>query len=65
MELQDRDMKSKEVMDQLVLSYLIHHGYTGAAKAVIQNSDHASGQEFFLSDLSKVGEKDMEERQGK
>lgn len=56
---------SKEVMDQLILSYLIHHGYTGTAKAVVQNAGHVSGQELFLSDvhnLSKVGEKDMEER---
>jgi hypothetical protein len=68
-ELEDRDLYSKEVMDQLILSYLIHHGYTGTAKAVVQNAGHVSGQELFLSDthsdISKVGERDMEERQGK
>lgn len=67
--LHDRELYSKEVMDQLVLSYLIHHGYTGTAKAVVQNAGHVSGQELFLSDVhsdvSKVSEKDMEERQGK
>jgi hypothetical protein len=55
-------------MDQLVLSYLIHHGYTGTAKAVVQNASRVSGQKLFLSannDISKVGEKDMEERQRK
>ncbi|KAI7891797.1 concanavalin A-like lectin/glucanase domain-containing protein [Mucor mucedo] len=66
---QDRDMYSKEVMDQLVLSYLIHHGYTGTAKAVVQNAGHVSGQELFLSDahneISQQGEQDMEERQSK
>lgn len=56
-------------MDQLILSYLIHHGYTGTAKAVVQNAGHVSGQELFLSDttyngISEVSEKDMEERQG-
>ncbi|KAL9542792.1 hypothetical protein MBANPS3_008429 [Mucor bainieri] len=57
---------SKEVMDQLILSYLVHHGYTGTAKAVVQNAGHVSGQELFLSsnnDISKAGEQDMEERQ--
>ncbi|KAI7907388.1 uncharacterized protein BX663DRAFT_495737 [Cokeromyces recurvatus] len=58
---------SKEVMDQLILSYLIHHGYTGTAKAVVQNVGHVSGQELFLSsdnkEISKESEKDMEERQ--
>ncbi|EPB86276.1 hypothetical protein HMPREF1544_06918 [Mucor circinelloides 1006PhL] len=57
---------SKEVMDQLILSYLVHHGYTGTAKAVVQNAGHVYGQELFLStnnDISKAGEKDMEERQ--
>lgn len=55
-------------MDQLILSYLIHHGYTGTAKAVVKNASHVSGQKLFLSpnnDISKVGEKDMEERQCK
>lgn len=56
-------------MDQLVLSYLIHHGYTGTAKAVVQNAGHVSGQELFLSDahneISQQGEQDMEERQSK
>jgi ABC-type iron transport system FetAB ATPase subunit len=64
-ELQDKEMYSKEVMDQLILSYLIHHGYTGTAKAIVQNAGHVSGQELFLSDdISEVSEKDMEERQG-
>lgn len=62
-------MYSKEVMDQLVLSYLIHHGYTGTAKAVVQNAGHVSGQELFLTDahneISQLGERDMEERQSK
>lgn len=55
-------------MDQLILSYLIHHGYTGTAKAVVQNTGHVSGQELFMSNnngISKIGEKDMEERQCK
>ena len=55
-------------MDQLVLSYLVHHGYTSTAKAVVQNVSHVSGQELFLSDVnsdvSEVGTKDMEERHG-
>ncbi|KAI8639990.1 hypothetical protein BD408DRAFT_420470 [Parasitella parasitica] len=57
---------SKLVMDQLILSYLIHHGYTGTAKAVVQNAGHVSGQELFLSSnngMIQEGEKDMEERQ--
>ncbi|GAN02390.1 ran-binding protein 10-like [Mucor ambiguus] len=57
---------TKEVMDQLILSYLVHHGYTGTAKAVVQNAGHVSGQELFLSsnnDISTAGERDMEERQ--
>ncbi|CAO3649871.1 unnamed protein product [Mucor fragilis] len=60
------DPYPKEVMDQLILSYLVHHGYTGTAKAVVQNAGHVSGQELFLSpsnDVSKAGEQDMEERQ--
>lgn len=63
-----KETLSKEVMDQLILSYLIHHGYTGTAKAVVQNTSYVSGQKLFLSpnsDISKVGEKDMEERQCK
>lgn len=55
-------------MDQLILSYLVHHGYTGTAKAVVQNAGRVYGQELFLStnnDISKAGEKDMEERQCK
>lgn len=65
---QDEDTYSKEVTNQLILSYLVHHGYTGTAKAVVQNAGHDSTQDFFLSnnnDLSKIGEKDMEERQRK
>ncbi|KAI9473628.1 MAG: hypothetical protein EXX96DRAFT_578714 [Benjaminiella poitrasii] len=62
-----KEMFSKEVMDQLILSYLIHHGYTGTAKAVVQNAGHVSGKELFLTsdnnEISKEGEKDMEERQ--
>ncbi|CEP11470.1 hypothetical protein [Parasitella parasitica] len=57
---------TKEVMDQLILSYLIHHGYTGSAKSVVQNAGHVYGQELFLSSnngMTQAGEKDMEERQ--
>ncbi|KAI8078456.1 concanavalin A-like lectin/glucanase domain-containing protein [Thamnidium elegans] len=59
-------IQDKEATDQLILSYLIHHGYTNTAKAVVQNTGHVSEQELFLSnntDISKIGERDMEERQ--
>ncbi|KAI8387051.1 concanavalin A-like lectin/glucanase domain-containing protein [Blakeslea trispora] len=39
---------SKPTMDQLVLSYLIHHGYTSTAKALVQNTDHLLGEQPFL-----------------
>lgn len=61
-------IQDKEATDQLILSYLIHHGYTNTAKAVVQNTGHVSDQELFLSnntDISKIGERDMEERQRK
>jgi hypothetical protein len=65
---QDQAVHSKETLDQLVLSYLIHHGYTDTAKAVVYNGGHASTQDLSLSDsysnISKFGGKDMEERQG-
>ncbi|KAI8991187.1 hypothetical protein BDF20DRAFT_843185 [Mycotypha africana] len=38
----------KRVMDQLVLSYLIHQGYSGTAKAVIQDVNHISGEKLQL-----------------
>ncbi|KAI9362698.1 hypothetical protein BD770DRAFT_359510 [Pilaira anomala] len=63
---QDEDTYSKEVTNNLILSYLIHHGYTGTAKAVVQNAGYDSTQDFFLfnnNDISKISEKDMEERQ--
>lgn len=58
----------KETMDQLILSYLIHHGYTSTAKAVVQNAGHVAGHKLFLSNhdsRNNIGEKDMENRQCK
>ncbi|RCI00445.1 hypothetical protein CU098_011082, partial [Rhizopus stolonifer] len=65
-EITAKEKTTKPVMDQLILSYLFHHGYTGTGKALMQNTGHISGQQLSLSptDNSKTnGQKDMEERQ--
>ncbi|KAI8378184.1 concanavalin A-like lectin/glucanase domain-containing protein [Choanephora cucurbitarum] len=54
---------SKPTMDQLVLSYLIHHGYTSTAKALVQNTDHLFGDQLlFLTNSTHLSH---EEREGK
>ncbi|KAI8145847.1 concanavalin A-like lectin/glucanase domain-containing protein [Fennellomyces sp. T-0311] len=53
---------TSEKLDQLVLSYLIHHGYTGAAKAVIRDSKHVSGKTLGLTNSSYTNDQDLEQR---
>ncbi|KAI8141164.1 concanavalin A-like lectin/glucanase domain-containing protein [Fennellomyces sp. T-0311] len=60
---------SGEVMDRLVLSYLVYQGYMGTAKAALSNMKHASGRSLELSHsgTEKVDDKeeeDMYKRQG-
>lgn len=67
-EISDLQLEEDEnVLDQLILSYLIHHGYTSTAKAVVRNAGHVSGQELILlnNGIADIGEKDMEQRQRK
>lgn len=61
--LTPRPQFDKKLTDQLVLSYLIHHGYTNTAKAVVQNAGQVDGQKQSLSLKNDLGQKKMEERQ--
>lgn len=66
--LYEEEFHSEQVLHQLILSYLIHHGYTGTAKAVVQNSKYVNGREVlstFENGFTNSTENDMEQRQCK
>ncbi|KAI9264298.1 hypothetical protein BDA99DRAFT_508942 [Phascolomyces articulosus] len=58
--------ESSERLDQLVLSYLLHHGYVSTAKAVVRDSNHVSGKNLDLKQKNNSpytkDEKDLEQR---
>ncbi|KAG2220552.1 hypothetical protein INT45_004158 [Circinella minor] len=58
--------ETSERLDQLVLSYLLHHGYTGTAKAVVHDSKYVSGKNLDLKQKNNnyftKDEKDLEQR---
>lgn len=53
---------SEQTLHELILSYLVHHGYTGTAKAVVQDAKYVSSQDLLLSS-DTTNESDMEQRQ--
>ncbi|KAG0172023.1 hypothetical protein DFQ30_011312 [Apophysomyces sp. BC1015] len=61
------DGSNSLTLDQLVLSYLIHHGYTDTAKSVLKNSEHVTGKNLDLyssvSGCNAASIEDMQERQ--
>ncbi|KAI9497796.1 hypothetical protein BDB00DRAFT_784331 [Zychaea mexicana] len=54
--------ETSERLDQLVLFYLLHHGYTGAAKAVVRDSKHVSGKTLDVKNDHYTNERDLEQR---
>ncbi|KAI8997559.1 hypothetical protein BDB01DRAFT_771549 [Pilobolus umbonatus] len=65
--IKDDRVQSKEILDQLILSYLVHHGYTATAKGLAQNTGYLSNQLYSLTEfneqISHISKKDMDERQ--
>ncbi|KAF7721719.1 hypothetical protein EC973_004281 [Apophysomyces ossiformis] len=63
----DTEDNTALTLDQLVLSYLIHHGYTNTARSVLRNSERVADktleQYSSLSESCTASIKDMQERQ--
>lgn len=60
--LDEKELEAEQTLHQLILSYLVHHGYTSTAKAVVENSKYVSGQELCMASESDIPENDMEQR---